>query len=108
MLLQTTDGGHVFEVPLDEVGDVQGTKDDAILEFHIDDTALRSREDALTSVTFVLPEGNEDFPGELRLDPHFKVTKHAVHCAGSRGGRTFSVCNSMHCVCVLIVTRTCC
>jgi hypothetical protein len=63
-VLQTVDGKHVCELPLSEVCDVQGTKEDAILEFHIDDAALRGREDALTSATFVLPEENEDFAGE--------------------------------------------
>lgn len=61
--MQTLGGTHVLEVPLDEVSEVQGAKEDAILEFHVDDGALRGREDALSSVTFVIPEGNEDFQG---------------------------------------------
>ena len=68
--LQALDGKHIFEVPLDEVAEVQGAKEDAIMEFHVDDAALRSREDALTSVTFVLPEGNTDFAGALYTDSH--------------------------------------
>lgn len=53
----------MLELPLEEVEEVQGTKEDAILEFHVDDGALRGREDALASITFVLPDGNEDFTG---------------------------------------------
>lgn len=64
--VQALDGKHVLEVPLDEVAEVQGAKEDAIMEFHVDDAALRSREDALTSVTFVLPEGNADFASASR------------------------------------------
>lgn len=67
--LQTLDGKHVLELPLNEVNDVQGVKEDAILEFHVDDGSLRGKEDALSSVTIVIPEENEDFPGARRLDP---------------------------------------
>jgi Structure-specific recognition protein (SSRP1) len=60
---QGEDGGHVFELPLSEVGDVQGGKEDAILDFHVDDGTLGPNEDALSSVTFTIPEGNHDFVG---------------------------------------------
>ena len=45
--MQSMDGKHVFELPLTEVGDVQGTKEDAILEFHVDDGTISQKEDAL-------------------------------------------------------------
>jgi len=57
------DGAHAFELPLPEVGEVQGQRDEAILEFHVDDGAASVREDALCAVTFVIPDGNETFLG---------------------------------------------
>lgn len=60
------DGKHVFELPLTEIGDVQGTKEDAILEFHVDDGTISQKEDALSSITFVIPDDNERFPGVFR------------------------------------------
>jgi hypothetical protein len=57
------DGKHVFELPMTEIGDVQGTKEDAILEFHVDDGTISQKEDALCSITFVIPDDNEQFPG---------------------------------------------
>lgn len=55
----------MFELPLTEVADVQGGKEDAIMEFHVDDGTISMAEDALCSVTFVIPEGNPEFPGVL-------------------------------------------
>ena len=63
--LTQVDGKHAFELPLPEVGEVQGQKDEAIMEFHIDDTAISDREDALCAVTFLIPDGHPSFPGML-------------------------------------------
>jgi hypothetical protein len=42
---------------------VQGAKEDAILEFHVDDGTIGPAEDSLCSVTFAIPDGNQDFAG---------------------------------------------
>jgi Structure-specific recognition protein (SSRP1) len=69
--MQSMDGKHVFELPLTEIGDVQGTKEDAILEFHVDDGIISQREDALCSITFVIPDDNERFPGIGSFPQHW-------------------------------------
>lgn len=65
--MQSLDGKGLFELPLTEVADVQGGKEDVIMEFHVDDGTISMTEDALCSVTFVIPEGNPDFQGRLLM-----------------------------------------
>lgn len=62
----------MFELPLTEVADVQGGKEDAIMEFHVDDGTISMTEDALCSVTFVIPEGNSEFPGAALPGQHIQ------------------------------------
>ena len=79
------DGKHVFELPLTEIGDVQGTKEDAILEFHVDDGTISQKEDALCSITFVIPDENERFPGVYHEYPCASNQPHEMAPFGERG-----------------------
>ena len=72
--LQSLDGKAMFELPLTEVADVQGGKEDAIMEFHVDDGTISMTEDALCSVTFVIPEGNSEFPGAALPGQHIQFS----------------------------------
>lgn len=71
--MQADNKKHMLELPLNEVGEIQGTKEDVIMEFHVDDTAISHREDALCAVTFVVPDGNVDFPGTALFRQHMNL-----------------------------------
>lgn len=72
--MQSMEGKHIFELPLTEIGDVQGTKEDVILEFHIDDGTISQKEDGLCSITFVVPDDNQHFPGKLCCDSQWHIS----------------------------------
>lgn len=56
-LLYTVDNKALFEVPLPDVSQAQQTKDEVLLEFHVDDTA-DDREDTLVEMAFHVPPSN--------------------------------------------------
>lgn len=82
--MQSLDGKALFELPLTEVADVQGGKEDAIMEFHVDDGTISMTEDALCSVTFVIPDGNPEFQGV-----YFSLAVLAVAALPEMCGRYF-------------------
>lgn len=88
--MQSMDGKHIFELPLTEIGDVQGTKEDAILEFHVDDGTISQKEDALCSITFVIPDDNERFAG-VPLFCLFRRISPAVEASVQQSGRLCAV-----------------
>ncbi|PNW88436.1 hypothetical protein CHLRE_01g029450v5 [Chlamydomonas reinhardtii] len=72
-------GGKVaFELPLPDVCTAQQTKDDVMLELHVDDTGGEVAEDMLTELAFYVPPGNEDFPAQGEEVPPAKVMLDAL------------------------------
>lgn len=83
------DGKPVFDIPLPEVTGANQSKDEVLFEFQADDTTGAETQDALTGISFHIPEDNEDFrrdgssgdvPARLFLD---MVMKHTDADVGS-------------------------
>lgn len=60
-LMFLVDDKVAFEVPLPDVSQAQQSKDELILEFHVDDTAADPREDTLLGMSFQVPAGNQEY-----------------------------------------------
>ncbi|KAF8070915.1 TPS5 [Scenedesmus sp. PABB004] len=58
-LAYRVDGKVMFEVPLPDVSQAQQTKDEVLLEFHVDDTTGDDKEDTLIEMAFHVPPSNE-------------------------------------------------
>eukprot|EP00879_Flechtneria_rotunda_P026994 GHRR01028848.1.p1 GENE.GHRR01028848.1~~GHRR01028848.1.p1 ORF type:complete len:661 (+),score=230.98 GHRR01028848.1:215-2197(+) len=58
-LMYKVDNKVMFEVPLPDVSQAQQTKDEVLLEFHVDDTTGDDREDTLIEMAFHVPASNE-------------------------------------------------
>ncbi|GFR39904.1 hypothetical protein Agub_g409 [Astrephomene gubernaculifera] len=67
-----------FELPLPDVCTAQQTKDDVMLELHVDDTGGEVAEDMLTELAFYVPPGNEEFPAQGEDVPAAKVLLDAL------------------------------
>ncbi|WIA31627.1 hypothetical protein OEZ86_002510 [Tetradesmus obliquus] len=62
-LVYSVDSKVMFELPLPEVSQAQQTKDEVLLEFHVDDTTRDDREDTLVEMAFHVPAVNEAWGG---------------------------------------------
>lgn len=60
-LMFLVDGKVAFEIPLPDVSSAQQSKDELMLEFHVDDTAVADKEDTLVEMAFHVPGTNADF-----------------------------------------------
>ncbi|GIL44113.1 hypothetical protein Vafri_1648 [Volvox africanus] len=77
--LAFTVGGKVaFELPLADVCTAQQTKDDVMLELHVDDTGVEVAEDMLQELAFYVPPGNDEFPARGEDVPASKVLLDAL------------------------------
>eukprot|EP00882_Tetradesmus_deserticola_P011967 GHRQ01012666.1.p1 GENE.GHRQ01012666.1~~GHRQ01012666.1.p1 ORF type:complete len:645 (+),score=367.82 GHRQ01012666.1:668-2602(+) len=67
-LVYRVDGKVMFELPLPEVSQAQQTKDEVLLEFHVDDTTRDDKEDTLVEMAFHVPAINEAWGGDADAD----------------------------------------